>query len=125
VAAAGFVPEILRRGGFQVSPRRSSVPAIFDCTVSDGVRRAALIAVKQPRKENMTLILAPLGAGWRWRALFDRRKFFSTVIACLVRGAPGDAGQGPQGAAVTAPLIPPAPLLVAGAAREMPQPGEA
>jgi hypothetical protein len=123
--ACGYAPLVfdhLRRGGIQVSYRESSAPAVFDYVVSDGARRSALVAVKHPGKEDLTLMLAPLRPRWGIRGLFGRRKFEFSVVTWLLSAAWGDPGNGLQGGQVAAPLKPPPLALVAGAAVEIPRP---
>jgi len=65
--------------------------------------RAALLAVAA---------LAGLRLGASWRALFPAQGKTG-----------GEAGEGPPGAGVPAPLKPPPPPLVSAAARALPEPG--
>ena len=118
---APYVSDHLKRGGFQVCRRESSVPAIFDYVVSDGVRRSALTAVKHPLKKDLTLILAPLSWGWRLPALFGRKKFSFALTACLLNASWSDPDKGFQGAGVVAPLKPSPSLLSASAAQSLPR----
>lgn len=74
----------LQRGGFKVSKRQSRVPAVFDYTVSDGARRAAFIAVKNPEKKDLTLMLAPLHPGWNLLGYFGQMKFAFDVTSWVM-----------------------------------------
>jgi hypothetical protein len=124
VAYAPHVSDHLRRGGFQVAYRDSAAPAVFDYVVSDGARRAALIAVKHPEKEELTLMLAPLRPRWGLRGLFGQKAFAFSVVTWLLNASWGDPGSGLQDAGVAAPLRPPPLALIAGAARALPIPDD-
>jgi len=110
----------LQRGGFKVSKRQSIVPAVFDYTVSDGTRRAAFIAVKNPEKKDLTLMLAPLHPGWNLLGYFGQKKFAFDVTSRLLNASWGDPPSGFQCAGVGAPLKRPPLVLLGSAAKRLP-----
>jgi hypothetical protein len=108
--APDFAPYLfghLQRGGFKVSNRQSTVPAVFDYSVSDGTLRAAFIAVKNPEKKDLTLMLTPLHPGWNLLGYFGQKKFAFDVTSWLLNASWGDPPSGSQCAGVGALLKPP------------------
>jgi hypothetical protein len=121
---APYVFGHLQRGGFKVSKRESRVPAVFDYVVSDGVRKAAFIAVKNPTKKVLTLMLSPLSPGWNLRGYFGQKKFAFEVTTWLLNASWDDPPNGLHGAGVVAPLKPPPVVLLGSAALQLPKVNE-
>jgi hypothetical protein len=97
------------------------LPASFACEVSDGSRRVALRGFKVGAAKTMVLVVNRLGVGWRFHALFGRKKFEETVVASVKRAVGRDPDDGFEGAGVTAPLMPPPHFLTASVAMQIPK----
>ena len=100
------------------------MPAVFDYIVTDGARKAAFMAVKNPEKKDLTLMLAPLNPGWNLRGYFGQKKFAFDVTTWLLNASWGDPPSGSQDAGVGARLKPPPLVLLGTAAKSHPKPDD-